>query len=60
MNAGGDTDTVASMTGAILGGLHGVEVLRKEDVKRIQEVNSFLRLEETIEEYTNLICKKGE
>ncbi|MCI9402680.1 MAG: hypothetical protein HFF04_03285 [Oscillospiraceae bacterium] len=55
-NAGGDTDTISSMTGAILGGLHGVEVLREEDIRRIQEVNAFLCLQETVEAFADLIC----
>lgn len=60
VNAGGDTDTISSMTGAILGGLHGVDCIPKKAVTRIQEVNQFLDLKETVEAFTELIMKKGE
>ncbi|MDD3251077.1 MAG: ADP-ribosylglycohydrolase family protein [Lachnospiraceae bacterium] len=57
-NAGGDTDTISSMTGAILGGLHGAEAIRPEVIDRIQSCNQFLQLKETVEQYTNLILSK--
>lgn len=58
-NAGGDTDTIASMCGAILGAYHGIDVLKKEYIEKVQKENEFLRLNETIEEYTDLICKEA-
>lgn len=57
VNAGGDTDTISSMLGAILGGYHGLEVVDQEAICRIQTVNRFLDLENIIEEFTNLILK---
>ena len=58
VNAGGDTDTIASMTGAILGGMHGIQAIPEQAVKRIQSVNKFLQLEQTVEKYTDLILRK--
>lgn len=59
VNAGGDTDTVASMIGAILGSRYGLTVIDEKTILRIQEANEFLKLKETIEAYTNLIMKRG-
>lgn len=60
VNAGGDTDTIASMTGAILGGYRGIEAIPQEAVERMKKVNAFLELKETIENYMNLILLEGE
>lgn len=57
VNAGGDTDTISSMLGAILGGYHGLEAVEQEDIRRIQTANEFLNLENTIEAFTELILK---
>lgn len=60
VNAGGDTDTIASMTGAILGGYRGIEAVPQEAVERMKKVNAFLGLKETVENYMNLILSEGE
>ena len=57
VNAGGDTDTIASMTGAILGGLHGAEAIPQKAIHQIQEVNSYLNLKEIIEDYVRFIAE---
>lgn len=57
VNAGGDTDTIASMTCAILGGYHGIEKISKDDISLIHEVNNDLRLEQTIIDFTKLITR---
>lgn len=60
INAGGDTDTISSMVGAILGSYHGVEVIDQNAIERINTVNDFLDLKETIERFTCLVLMKEE
>lgn len=59
VNAGGDTDTIASMTGAILGSMHGRQAVPDEAVKRIQTANEFLQLKQVVENFTDFILSKG-
>ncbi len=59
VNAGGDTDTISSMVGAILGGYHGIYCVPKDVIERIQHVNQFLHLKEVIHDFTNLLLNKG-
>ena len=44
-NLGGDTDTLASMTGSICGGLRGIEAFDGDSLLLVEEVNG-LRIEE--------------
>lgn len=60
VNAGGDTDTISSMIGAILGGYHGIECIRSDAINRIIQVNDFLDLKKYIDAFTNLIVMEGE
>ena len=55
VNAGGDTDTIASMTGAIMGAYLGVEVISQADIRLINEVNQPLAIEKVIDVYADLI-----
>ena len=41
VNIGSDTDTIASMTGAIMGALHGAEAFSKADLELIESVNNY-------------------
>ena len=58
VNAGGDTDTTASMTGALLGGYCGIDAVPQAAITRINEANHFLALRETVTEYADLIEKE--
>ena len=55
VNAGGDTDTIASMTGAIVGGYCGIEAVPQTAIKKIQTVNAYLDLEKIVDEYTQFL-----
>lgn len=59
VNAGGDTDTIASMVCAITGGMHGIDVIDVNVIEKINTANQFLNLAETINDYTDLIMKRG-
>ena len=39
VNMGGDTDTIASMAGAIAGAYRGIEAFPEEAVRLVEEVN---------------------
>ena len=39
VNSGRDTDSIGVMAGVILGAMYGGEVIRKEDIKRLNKVN---------------------
>lgn len=41
VNIGSDTDTIASMTGAILGALHGIAAIPESYCRLIEKVNNF-------------------
>lgn len=57
IHAGGDTDTIASMVGAILGGFHGVNVIEKRHIERIIGVNKEYNIDKLIEEYIDMILE---
>ncbi|MGM0125565.1 hypothetical protein IGI37_002964 [Enterococcus sp. AZ194] len=54
VNVGGDTDTMASMLGGILGGLNGLESIPTAYIKKMQEANQLLPLQATIDEFVGL------
>lgn len=56
VNIGSDTDTIASMTGAIMGALHGVEAFPRRYLELIQEVNDYdlVALAEQVEHYSKI------
>ncbi|KAF1299414.1 hypothetical protein BAU15_01855 [Enterococcus sp. JM4C] len=54
VNAGGDTDTMASMLGGILGGLNGVDSIPEAYIQKMQEANQLLPLQETVDQFINL------
>lgn len=60
VNAGGDTDTISSMIGAILGGYYGIDIIDKKVIRQINEANRYLNIEETIHDYADLLLEKGE
>lgn len=51
VNIGSDTDTIASMTGAVLGALCGAKVFPKEYLRLIEEINGF-QIEQMAEDIT--------
>ena len=53
VNIGGDTDTVASIAGAICGALHGIESLDQNLVREVERVNGF-NLEAVARDLTGL------
>ena len=59
VNAGGDTDTISSMIGAILGGYHGIHTIDKEIITHINETNRYLNIDEIIHDYVELLLEKG-
>ena len=40
-NIGNDTDTIATMIGAILGAMHGIQAFPEEIVRTIDEANDY-------------------
>lgn len=58
VNAGGDTDTIASMIGAILGGYYGIDAVPSEAVEQIRRENQFLHLKDIVDEFVELIMRK--
>lgn len=56
-NAGQDTDTVASMTGAIIGALYGSDIFNHHQIKKIEEVNEF-NFENLANEFRRIIHEK--
>ncbi|TDW09483.1 ADP-ribosylglycohydrolase [Breznakia blatticola] len=60
VNAGGDTDTIASMLGAIVGGYHGIDVIPEEIREKINEKNQMIHLKETIETFTQMLLHEKE
>lgn len=54
VNVGGDTDTIASMLGGILGGLNGYESIPTAFVEQIIQSNPLLAIEETIADFASL------
>ncbi len=58
VNAGGDTDTIALMVGAISAALSTHEILDHKIIEQIQESNRSLHLKETINDFTKLILER--
>ncbi len=58
VNAGYDTDTVATMVGAISGALHGAGAFPKHYIKTIDEANGFC-LEELAKSITDIVVKRN-
>ena len=56
-NLGGDTDTIASMVGAIAGAYQGIDEIDKKVLTQIIEVNKKIALEETIENYVMMLME---
>lgn len=57
VNVGGDTDTMASMLGGILGGLNGFESIPADLVEQVIKSNPLLDIEATIENFASLCAK---
>lgn len=41
INSGRDTDSIGVMIGAILGAIHGIDAIKQEDLKQLNQVNRF-------------------
>ena len=41
INSGRDTDSIGVMIGAILGAIHGIDAIKEEDLKQLNQVNRF-------------------
>lgn len=54
VNVGGDTDTIASMLGGILGGLNGVQSIPKAYIQEMQIANHLLPIQSTVNEFIAL------
>lgn len=59
INSGGDTDTIASITGAILGALNGFDSLNEGLLNQVVQVNESLEIKQTIERYVEMILTGG-
>lgn len=59
VNIGGDTDTIASIVGAILGGYNGFDSLPIDLLDVILEKNKALEIEKIIEKFNNMILLKS-
>lgn len=55
VNAGGDTDTMAAMTGSILGAWQGVETLPQEKIAFICENNPRISIERVVNEFAQMM-----
>lgn len=55
VNAGGDTDTIATMVGAVLGAYKGVEDIPENLIDQLLKVNNSLPLEEVINKFEELV-----
>ena len=54
VNVGGDTDTIASMLGGILGGLNGIQSIPQKYIHDLEKVNQTLPIKETVEAFAEL------
>lgn len=54
VNVGGDTDTIASMLGGILGAYNGIDSIPESYVETIQVQNPALAIEQTVNEFIDL------
>lgn len=57
INAGGDTDSVASMIGGILGGFEGSEVLDEGLLKQMYQANPRLEIENITDRFAQLLLQ---
>lgn len=55
VNIGGDTDTIASMIGAILGALNGIESIPFKFIETVIEANDTLAVKETVERFAEIV-----
>lgn len=60
VNSGRDTDSIGVMTGVILGAMQGVGVIKKEDIKLLEETNktNFTLLAEQFTKVAEMIIKE--
>lgn len=60
VNSGRDTDSIGVMTGVILGAMQGVGVIKKEDIKLLEETNksNFTFLAEQFTKVAEMIIKE--
>ena len=60
INSGRDTDSIGVMTGVILGAMYGVEVIKKEEVRLLEETNktNYTFIAEQFAEVAEIIIKK--
>lgn len=60
INSGRDTDSIGVMTGVILGAMYGVDVIKKEDIRLLEETNktNFISLAEQFAEVAEIIIKE--
>lgn len=58
VNVGGDTDTIASMLGGILGGFNGIQSIPQKYIYDMEKVNSTLPLQSTIETFVTLCSSR--
>lgn len=54
-NVGGDTDTIASMVGGILGGYNGIESIPTELIDGVKKGNPHLDFDQTINQFIELL-----
>lgn len=60
INSGRDTDSIGVMTGVILGAMYGVEVIKKEEIRLLEETNktNFTFIAEQFAEVAEIIIKE--
>ncbi|MBO0451592.1 ADP-ribosylglycohydrolase family protein [Candidatus Enterococcus murrayae] len=58
VNVGGDTDTIASMLGGILGGFNGSQSIPQKYIHDMEKVNTTLPLQSTIETFVALCSSR--
>lgn len=57
VNVGGDTDTIASMLGGILGALNGIHSIPQKYIHDMEKVNDSLQIKQTVEEFVSQALK---
>lgn len=57
VNVGGDTDTIASMLGGILGALNGIHSIPHKYLDDLEKVNETLKIKETIDAFAALFLE---
>lgn len=60
INSGRDTDSIGVMTGVILGAMYGVEAIKKEEIRLLEETNktNFTFMAEQFAEVAEIIIKE--